>query len=96
MINPTFATACLPSDDFKIVGPYLEATKLDRDYVLILPNIPIEYVNFVEIGMVLVVAQQADGRSTEVGVYGRYDVSAVSLPRGGGDEQSGTFGHTCR
>ncbi len=52
LINPTFATACLPSDDFKIVAPYLEATKLDRDYMLILPNIPIEYVNFVEKGMV--------------------------------------------
>jgi CRP-like cAMP-binding protein len=69
----------LPSDDFKIVAPYLEAVPLDRDYVLILPNIPIEHVYFVEKGMVSVVAEKADGRSIEVGVYGRDGASGLPL-----------------
>jgi CRP-like cAMP-binding protein len=69
----------LPAEDFSIVAPYLEALLLDRDYVLILPNIPIEHVYFVEKGMVSVVAEKADGRSIEVGVYGREGVSGTPL-----------------
>jgi hypothetical protein len=34
--------ASLPPKEFEIVAPYLEELALDRDYVLILPNIPIE------------------------------------------------------
>ena len=69
----------LPLDDFEIVAPYLEELTLDRDYVLILPNIPIEHVYFVEKGMVSVVAEKADGRSIEVGVYGRDGMSGTPL-----------------
>ena len=65
----------LPFDDFQIVAPYLEELTLDRDYVLILPNIPIEHVYFIEKGMVSVVAEKADGRSIEVGIYGRDGMS---------------------
>ena len=69
----------LPFDDFEIVAPYLEELTLDRDYVLILPNIPIEAVYFVEKGMVSVVAEKADGRSIEVGIYGRDGMSGTPL-----------------
>ena len=71
--------ASLPSNDFKIIAPYLEDIELDRDHVLILPNIPIEQVYFVEKGMVSVVAEKADGRSIEVGVYGRDGFSGMPL-----------------
>ena len=71
--------ASLPSNDFKIIAPYLEDIQLDRDYVLILPSIPIEHVYFVEEGMVSVVAEKADGRSIEVGVYGRDGFSGMPL-----------------
>lgn len=71
--------ASLPADEFKIAAPHLEPIELDRDYVLILPNIPIEYVYFIEKGMVSVVAEKADGRSIEVGVYGRDGFSGMAL-----------------
>jgi hypothetical protein len=38
--------ANLPSDEYEIIAPHLGYTELDRDYVLILPNISIEYVYF--------------------------------------------------
>jgi CRP-like cAMP-binding protein len=71
--------ASLPAQDFGVVEPFLEPLQLDRDHVLILPNIPIEHVFFVEKGMVSVVAERADGRSIEVGVYGRDGISGTPL-----------------
>jgi CRP-like cAMP-binding protein len=71
--------ASLPPKEFELVAPYLEELALDRDYVLILPNIPIEHVYFPERGMVSVVAEKADGRSIEVGVYGRDGFSGTPL-----------------
>ena len=71
--------ASLPPNDFKIIAPVLEDIQLDRDFVLILPNIPIEHVYFIEKGMVSVVAEKADGRSIEVGVYGRDGFSGMPL-----------------
>ena len=71
--------ASLPAHEFIIVEPFLEPLELDRDFVLILPNIPIEHVYCIEKGMVSVVAEKADGRSIEVGVYGRDGVSGTPL-----------------
>jgi CRP-like cAMP-binding protein len=75
MLNQTILrnrllTALGPSD-FALLAPHLEPVELDRDYVISIPNIPILDVYFVESGMVSVVAEKADGRSIEVGVYGR-------------------------
>jgi CRP-like cAMP-binding protein len=63
--------ASLTSNDFALLAPYMTRMDLDRDYVLVAPSQPIEHIYFVESGMVSVVAQRADGRSIEVGVYGR-------------------------
>jgi CRP-like cAMP-binding protein len=71
--------SCLPSSEYRSIAPYLEFIDLDRDYVLILPGITIEYVYFIEKGMVSVVAEKADGRSIEVGVYGRDGFSGMAL-----------------
>ena len=57
--------------DFARMAPNLEFMPLDRDYVLAIPNVPIANVYFIESGMVSVVAEKTDGRSIEVGVYGR-------------------------
>ncbi len=65
--------------DFELLRPHLEPVTLDRDYVLVKPNTPIEYVYFVEYGMVSVVAEKADGRSIEVGVYGRDGMGATTV-----------------
>lgn len=63
--------ALLSPDDFALLARYLEPVDLYRDYVLAIPNTPISDVFFIESGMVSVVAEKADGRSIEVGVYGR-------------------------
>ena len=63
--------ALLSPDDFSQLASRLEPVELYRDYVLAIPNTPILHVYFIESGMVSVVAEKADGRSIEVGVYGR-------------------------
>ncbi len=65
--------------DYGLLAPYLEPIELDRDYVLVTPNKPIEFVYFIESGMVSVVAEKADGRSIEVGVYGRDGMGATTV-----------------
>ncbi len=69
----------LSSKDFALLAPLLEPVELDRDYVLVTPNKPIDYVYFIESGMVSVVAEKADGRSIEVGVYGRDGMGATTV-----------------
>ena len=63
--------AHLSSDDFAALAQHLIPVDLHRDFVLAIPNTPIVDVFFIESGMVSVVAEKADGRSIEVGVYGR-------------------------
>ena len=65
--------------DFALLAPSLELIDLDRDYVLVIPNRPIEHVFFIESGMVSVVAEKADGRCIEVGVYGRDGMGATTV-----------------
>ena len=65
--------------DFALLSPFLDPVELDRDYVLVIPNRPIEYVYFIESGMVSVVAEKADGRSIEVGIYGRDGMGASTV-----------------
>ena len=71
--------ACLTPVDFTLLAPFLEPVELHRDYVLVTPNKPIEHVYFIESGMVSVVAEKADGRSIEVGVYGRDGMGATTV-----------------
>lgn len=71
--------AYLAPADFDLLDPYLEHVELDRDFVLVTPNRPIEDVYFIESGMVSVVAEKADGRSIEVGVYGREGMGATTV-----------------
>ncbi len=71
--------AYLSTADFALLMPFLKAVELDRDYVLVIPNQPIEHVYFIEYGMVSVVAEKADGRSIEVGVYGREGMGATTV-----------------
>ena len=71
--------AYISAPDFELLRPHLEPITLDRDYVLVKPNEPIENVYFIEYGMVSVVAEKADGRSIEVGVYGRDGMGATTV-----------------
>lgn len=65
--------------DFDLLSGNLQLMDLDRDYVLVVPNEPINDVYFIESGMVSVVAEKADGRSIEVGVYGRDGMGATTV-----------------
>ena len=65
--------------DFALIAHFLEPLELDRDFVLVVPNRPILDVFFIESGMVSVVAEKADGRSIEVGVYGRDGMGSTTV-----------------
>jgi CRP-like cAMP-binding protein len=71
--------ARLPLEDFAAIASFLEPIKLSRDYELIQPNTKIKHVYFIESGMVSVVAEKADGRSIEVGVYGREGFGPINV-----------------
>ncbi len=71
--------AGLTPADFALLAPHLERLDLDRDFVLVIPNRPIDSVYFIESGMVSVVAEKTDGRSIEVGVYGREGMGATTV-----------------
>lgn len=70
--------AGLSPADFALLAPCLEPVEMHRDFVLVIPNKPIDDVYFIESGMVSVVAEKADGRSIEVGVYGRDGMGATT------------------
>ena len=71
--------AKLTATEFALLKPSLELIELPVDYVLVTPNKPIEFVYFIESGMVSVVAEKADGRSIEVGIYGRDGMGATCV-----------------
>lgn len=64
--------------DFAALANLLQPIALDRGAILIEANAPIEQVYFIESGMVSVVARKQDGRSVEVGVYGRDGMSGAA------------------
>lgn len=70
---------CLEAADFALLAPLLRAAALDRDFVIIKPDQPVATVWFVESGMVSVVAEKRDGRSIEVGIYGRDGMSGCTV-----------------
>jgi CRP-like cAMP-binding protein len=74
--------ANLSPDDFALLTPHLEPVELERDFVLAIPNQPIDQVFFIESGMVSVVAEKTDGRSIEVGVYGRDGMGPTTVMLG--------------
>jgi CRP-like cAMP-binding protein len=72
----------LKPQDFASLARYLEAVELARDTTLAKPNKPIKHVYFIESGMVSVVAEKADGRSIEVGIYGRDGMGVTNVVLG--------------
>ncbi|HEX6057954.1 MAG TPA: Crp/Fnr family transcriptional regulator [Gemmatimonadaceae bacterium] len=72
--------AALPAADFERLAPDLEPETLGLGKVLYEPSAPIEYVHFVDEGLVSVVSRMAEG-TVEVGTIGRegFAGSAVLL-----------------
>jgi len=65
--------------DFKALAPWLARVELGRDCILAEEYKPIEFVYFLESGVVSVVSKKGDGRSIEVGVYGREGMGPTSV-----------------
>jgi CRP-like cAMP-binding protein len=65
--------------DFQLLEPHLVAIQLDLGHSIAVANEPIEHVYFLETGIASVVANRADGRSIEVGIYGRDGMGGTPL-----------------
>jgi CRP-like cAMP-binding protein len=57
--------------DFALLAPNLEPIQLGLYAVVVAANAPIQHAYFLDSGIVSVVASRSDGRSIEVGIYGR-------------------------
>ena len=77
--NANLLLATLSVDDLQLLRPHLERIPLPRDKVLIEENAAIDDVYFPESGVASIVARNASGASTEVGIFGREGVSATCL-----------------
>ncbi len=69
----------LSAADFAQLAPHLRLDTLGRDCTILMADQPVETMWFMESGMVSIVAEKRDGRSIEVGVYGREGLSGCSL-----------------
>lgn len=69
----------MSASDFALLAPHLEMVALKERQVVEVPGKPITHVYFVEIGMVSVVAVNAEDHRIEVGVIGKEGMSGVPL-----------------
>jgi CRP-like cAMP-binding protein len=72
----------LPDEEFSLLRPVLEPAPLPRYKILYEQSGKIDYVYFLNEGMISLVVITADGRSVEVGICGRQDVVGASLTFG--------------
>jgi CRP-like cAMP-binding protein len=72
----------LPDEEFSLLRPFLEPAPLPRYQILYEQSGKIDYVYFLNDGMISLVVITADGRSVEVGICGRQDVVGASLTFG--------------
>jgi CRP-like cAMP-binding protein len=69
-------------DDWPLVAPHLEPVTLKERQVVEVPGKPITHVYFIEIGVVSVVAVNAEDHRIEVGVIGNEGMTGVPLVMG--------------
>jgi CRP-like cAMP-binding protein len=74
--------ACLSTDDFNLLGPYLESVTLGLRKNLERPNRRIDAVYFPEGGFASVVAVQSNGKQVEVGLIGREGMTGLPVVLG--------------
>ena len=68
--------------DWELIAPHLELVTLKERQVVEVPGKPITHVHFIEIGVVSVVAVNADDHRIEVGVIGNEGMTGVPLVMG--------------
>ena len=81
----------LSLDDLALLRPHLTREKLHREQTLALADQPIEHVWFLEGGVASIVSDTADGKRTEVGIFGRDGFSGTALLLGADRSPYETF-----
>lgn len=81
----------IPLEDWDQIGPHLEPVTLKERQVIEVPGKPITHAYFLEIGVVSVVAVDAEDHRIEVGVIGYEGVTGVSLIMGDTRAQHSTY-----
>ena len=71
--------ASLSKDDFERLAPHLEPVDLPRLFALSAPHRLSDYSYFVESGIGSIVATTTDGRSAEIGLFGREGMSPTAV-----------------
>ena len=69
-------------EDWDLIAPHLEPVNLKERQVVEVPGKPITHVYFIEIGVVSIVAVNADDHRIEVGVIGQEGMTGVPLIMG--------------
>jgi CRP-like cAMP-binding protein len=73
----------LPDDEFHSVAAALEPVDLDRGFIIVKADRPIDYVYFLSNGIGSVVTISSDGQRAEAGMFGREGFSPTSAGVGG-------------
>jgi CRP-like cAMP-binding protein len=68
--------------DWELIAPHMEPVTLKERQVVEVPGKPITHVHFIEIGVVSVVAVNAEDHRIEVGVIGNEGMTGVALVMG--------------
>jgi len=74
--------ARMGAQDWDLLAPHLEPVSLKERQVIEVPGKPITHVHFIEIGVVSVVAVNAEDHRIEVGVIGNEGMTGVPLIMG--------------
>jgi CRP-like cAMP-binding protein len=81
----------LSPQDFARLEPHLEPIRLAVKDDLVLPEVPIAHVHFIETGLASIVASTPDGERAEVGHVGREGMTGVSIVHGAASSANHTF-----
>ena len=81
----------LSPEDWALIAPHLETVALKERQVVEVPHKPITHVYFMEIGVVSVVAVNAEDHRIEVGVIGNEGMTGVPLVMGDDRAQHSTY-----
>ncbi len=74
--------ARMGAQDWDLLAPHLEPVSLKERQVIEVPGKPITHVHFIEVGVVSVVAVNAEDHRIEVGVIGNEGMTGVPLVMG--------------
>ena len=83
--------AALSPEDFARFEPHLEPIRLAVKDDLVLPDVPIAHVHFMETGLASIVAATPDGERAEVGHVGREGMTGLSVVHGAGSSSNHAF-----